>query len=68
MNSLTTREIQLLSLAANGNSSKQMAHILGITEQTVKNAVSIILRKLNAYSRTQAVAMVFSAGLVNLNH
>lgn len=54
---LTTREIQILSHIANGNTNKQVAHLLGISEQTIKNHVSAILRKLNANDRAHAVAL-----------
>jgi len=54
---LTQREIQILSYIANGNSNKEVAHILGISDQTIKNHVSAILRKLNANDRAHAVAM-----------
>jgi DNA-binding NarL/FixJ family response regulator len=54
---LTQREIQILSYIANGNTNKSVAHILGISEQTIKNHVSAILRKLNANDRAHAVAM-----------
>jgi DNA-binding NarL/FixJ family response regulator len=54
---LTQREVQILSCIANGNTNKQVAHRLGISEQTIKNHVSAILRKLNANDRAHAVAM-----------
>jgi len=54
---LTHREIQILSYIANGHTNKEVAHILGISEQTIKNHVSAILRKLNANDRAHAVAM-----------
>jgi len=54
---LTQRETQILSYIANGNSNKEVAHILGISDQTIKNHVSAILRKLNANDRAHAVAM-----------
>jgi len=54
---LTQREIQILSYIANGNTNKEVAHILGISDQTIKNHVSAILRKLNANDRAHAVAM-----------
>ena len=66
MEKLTARELQLLAFVANGNSSKQTAHALGITEQTVKNAMSLIMRKLKANTRTHAVAMALTAGVVRL--
>ncbi len=54
---LTRREVEILSHIANGNSNKQIAHLLGISDQTIKNHVSAILRKLNANDRAHAVAM-----------
>lgn len=54
---LTTREIQILSYIANGNTNKQVAHVLGISEQTIKNHISAILRKLNANDRAHAFAL-----------
>ena len=54
---LTSREIQILNYIANGNSNKQTAVAVGISEQTIKNHVSAILRKLNANDRAHAVAL-----------
>jgi len=54
---LTQRELQILDCIANGGSNKQVAHTLGISEQTIKNHVSAILRKLNVNDRAHAVAM-----------
>lgn len=49
----------------NGFSYKQIAAHLKISEQTLKNHVSNILRKLNANHRTHAVVIGISKGLVN---
>ena len=54
---LTQRELQILSCIANGNTNKQVANMLGISEQTIKNHISAILRKLNANDRAHAVAL-----------
>jgi DNA-binding NarL/FixJ family response regulator len=54
---LTNRELQIISCIANGNTNKQVAHKLGISEQTIKNHVSAILRKMNANDRAHAVAL-----------
>jgi DNA-binding NarL/FixJ family response regulator len=54
---LTQRELQILSCIANGGTNKQVAHMLGISKQTIKNHVSAILRKLNANDRAHAVAL-----------
>ena len=57
---LTHREIQILGCIANGSTNKQVAHALGISELTIKNHVSAILRKLNANDRAHAVALAVS--------
>ncbi len=59
---LTHRETQILNYIAEGNSNKQIAYILEISEQTIKNHVSSILRKLNANDRAHAVALAMRNG------
>jgi len=54
---LTFRETQVLSYIAEGNSNKFIAQIMQISEQTIKNHVSSILRKLNANDRAQAAVI-----------
>ncbi len=61
---LSQREIDVLNLIAGGNSNKQIAHELFISEQTVKNHVASIMRKLVANDRTHAVAIAFRQGLI----
>ena len=62
---LTHRETQILKYIAAGNSNKQIAHILQISEQTIKNHVSAILRKLNANDRAHAVALALRNGWIS---
>jgi len=61
---LTYRETQILNYISQGNSNKQIAHILEISEQTIKNHVSSILRKLNANDRAHAVALAMRNGWI----
>ncbi len=61
---LTFREIQVLNYIADGNTNKQIAQILQISDQTIKNHVSSILRKLNANDRAQATAIAIRQGLI----
>ena len=61
---LTPKEMQILTLVAEGNQNKQIANILGISEQTIKNHVSAIMRKLNANDRAHAVMLAMRNGLV----
>ena len=63
---LTNRETQILSYIAEGNTNKQIAHTLGISEQTIKSHVSAILRKLNANDRAHAVALAIRSGWISL--
>jgi two-component system response regulator DegU len=61
---LTKRETQILTYVAEGNTNKEIAHILSISEQTIKNHVSAILRKLNANDRAHAVALALHGGWI----
>ncbi len=62
---LTSRETQILNYIAEGNSNKQIAYILEISEQTIKNHVSNILRKLNANDRAHAVVLAIRHGWIS---
>jgi two-component system response regulator DegU len=62
---LTRRETQILTYVAEGNSNKEIARILSISEQTIKNHVSAILRKLNANDRAHAVTLALHGGWIS---
>ncbi len=64
---LTPREIEILQFIAKGYLNKQIAAELGISEQTIKNHVTSILRKLNANARTEAVVVAIKQGLIKLS-
>lgn len=63
---LSAREKEVLQLMVSGNSNKDIASVLGITEATVKSHVSTILQRLNVDDRTQAVVTALQRGLVHL--
>lgn len=63
---LTDREIEVLQLLARGNSNKQIALDLLISEHTVKFHVSSIYSKLGASNRTEAVRLGVRRGLITL--
>jgi two-component system, NarL family, response regulator DegU len=63
---LTPRETEILEFIAKGYLNKQIAAELGISEQTIKNHVTSILRKLNANARTEAVVVAIKQGLIKL--
>lgn len=64
---LTEREIEVLQLVAQGQSNREVAELLTISEATVRTHVSNILSKLNLCSRTQAALYALREGLVSLN-
>ena len=63
---LTPMEVQILSHIAEGNTNKRIANLLGISEQTIKNHVSAILRKLNANDRAHAVFLALRNGWITV--
>jgi RNA polymerase sigma factor (sigma-70 family) len=64
---LTPREMEILRYIAQGYLNKQIAAELDISEQTIKNHVTSILRKLNANARTEAVVVAIKQGLISLD-
>jgi len=64
---LTARETEILNYIAQGYLNKQIAIKLGISEQTIKNHVTSILRKLNANARTDAVVVAIKQGLISIS-
>ena len=62
----TPRETEILKYIAQGFLNKQIAAELDISEQTIKNYVTSILRKLNANARTEAVVVAIKQGLISL--
>jgi len=64
---LTKREREILTLVADGNSNRNIAKKLDISEQTIKNHVSAIMRKLNANDRAHAVVLAIRRGLIRID-
>jgi DNA-binding NarL/FixJ family response regulator len=61
---LTDREQQVLSLIAEGHPTREVALQLSYSERTVKNVLHDVVTKLNARSRSQAVAFAVREGLI----
>jgi two-component system, NarL family, response regulator len=63
---LSARELEVLRLAANGNSNRVIGEALSISEPTVKTHMSTILVKLGAGDRTHAVTLAVKRGYISL--
>lgn len=61
---ITRRQLELLRLAANGNSNATIARWLGITPTTVNHSLRSTYLKLGARDRTNAVAIALVRGLL----
>jgi DNA-binding NarL/FixJ family response regulator len=63
---LSERELEVLRLVAQGLSNKRIAYVLNIAEDTAKNHVKNILKKLGADDRTQAATEAIQRGIIHL--
>lgn len=63
---LSPREIEILGFVSQGLSNKEISSILCISDQTVKNNITSILRKLQVNDRTQAVIYALRHGWIDL--
>ncbi len=61
---LSNREMEILQFVTDGMSNKEIAATLRISQQTVKNHMTSILKKLNVETRTQAVVNALRQGWV----
>ena len=63
---LTARELEVLTYVARGYGNKRIAYTLSISEQTIKNHITSILRKLDANDRTHAVVLAMRHGWISM--
>ncbi len=63
---LSAREIEVLDCVAQGLSNKEIADELYVTEQTVKNHMTSVLRKLDVNDRVQAVLFAVKNGWIEI--
>jgi len=64
---LTPRELEVLLHIVQGQSNKEIGAALGLSENTVKNHVKMILEKLGVADRTQAATTALQRGLASLS-
>ncbi len=64
---LTGREVEVLICAVDGDSNKQIAYKLGITQRTVCFHMRNCFTKLEATNRTQAIVKALNYGLVDIS-
>jgi two-component system NarL family response regulator len=63
---LTEREITVLRLVASGQTNKEVANSLELSEKTIKNHLGNIFHKLHVYDRTQAAVLAIRRGIIPL--
>ncbi len=63
---LSSREMQVLTLIAEGMANKQIAHTLRIADDTAKFYVKQVLHKLGVQDRTQAATVAIRRGIIHL--
>lgn len=61
---LSKREFEVMKCIAFGYSSKQIAHLLEISETTIKQYIKSVMLKTNTSNRTHAVAFLFQKGVL----
>jgi DNA-binding NarL/FixJ family response regulator len=61
---LTSRDVEVLRLLADGHTTADIARLLAYSESTVKQLVHAILRSLGARNRAHAVALAIRAELI----
>jgi DNA-binding CsgD family transcriptional regulator len=61
---LTTRELDVVELLAQGLSTETMANILSISHHTVTAHLGKMLRNLHAQNRTELVARMYACGVL----
>lgn len=65
LETLTPREVEVMTWTAHGKTRVEISIILSISEETVKDYIENACRKLNAVNKTQAVSKAISFGLIN---
>jgi two-component system, NarL family, response regulator len=65
--SLTSRELEILTMLVKGLTNKQIGTALGISDNTAKNHVNSIIEKLEVSDRTEAATTAIQRGIINID-
>jgi DNA-binding NarL/FixJ family response regulator len=63
---LTQRELEILEMVVRGLTNKQIGHALQISENTARNHINSVIRKLDVSGRTEAATAAIQQGLVRM--
>ena len=63
---LTQRELEILEMVVRGLTNRQIGNALGISENTARNHINSIIRKLDVSGRTEAATAAIQQGLVHM--
>jgi len=61
---LTRRQLEVLDLVTQGKTNKEIAKLIGVSDETIKNHISSIFKALGVSSRTEAAIQASHWGLV----
>jgi DNA-binding NarL/FixJ family response regulator len=64
---LTAREVEVLRLAARGLRNRDIARVIGRTDETVKVHPKHVMAKIGVADRTEAVTVALSRGIIHLD-
>jgi PAS domain S-box-containing protein len=67
VNKLTRRQQEVLTLLARGNTTREIASKLSISQYTARNHIQLIFQKFHVHSRLEAVAFALKNGLLDLD-
>jgi DNA-binding NarL/FixJ family response regulator len=62
---LTVRDVQVLELLSDGKSNREVAQVMGISDETVKSHLKRLFEKLGVSDRTEAVALALRQNLID---
>jgi len=65
--SLTPRELEILKILTKGLTNKQIAHALGISDNTVRNHINSFIEKLEVSDRTEASTTAIQRGIIDVD-